>query len=73
LQTFQTFFPAKKRVDVTANASRVIASLSRAFHRASRAATGARDASDARVDDARRFARLDRASNRTRDRFESLV
>jgi cell division septum initiation protein DivIVA len=57
-----------------ANASRVVASLSRACHRASRVATGARDASDARVDDARLDdARLDRASNRTRDRFESIV
>ena len=74
VKTFQTFFPAKKRVDVMANASRVIASLSRAFHRASRAATGARDtprtlASTTPVS----FARLDRASNRSRDRFESIV
>jgi hypothetical protein len=42
VKTLQTFFPAKKRVDVMANASRVIASLSRACHRASRAATDAR-------------------------------
>lgn len=74
VKTLQTFFPAKKRVDVMANASRVIASLSRACHRASRAATDARDAPRTLASTTPvSTTRLDRASNRSRDRFESIV